>query len=157
MKLIISGVPCSGKTYFGDWLRDVHGFAHANLESRNNPTLILPPKTTAELPDWLASLAANVVVTWGFPPNQDCIELIEKFQKVGFAAWWFAADHQVARNRYIERDGIEKTVKFFDPQIEQLSKASSILNALYENRTIETLVAIGYKPLAEIHQPIFNV
>jgi tRNA uridine 5-carbamoylmethylation protein Kti12 len=31
---LICGIPCSGKTTFGNWLRDQKAFLHLDLESR---------------------------------------------------------------------------------------------------------------------------
>ncbi len=155
MKLIVSGVPCCGKTHFGDWLRDFHGFAHANLEGRqSHRSQIHPPNITADLPDWLASIATNIVVTWGFPPNQPCIELIRRFQAAGFTAWWFDADYAVARIRYVDREGLERTEKFFDPQIQKLTQATSSLKALYLKHTITTLTNEGFKSVEEIYRTV---
>jgi len=155
MKIIISGVPCCGKTHFGDWLRDNHGFTHANLEGRKvDATFIRPPSISLDLPDWLASLASNVVVTWGFPPNPQCIDIIKRFQATGFTAWWFDADHTVARSRYIIREGLENTERFFDPQIQKLKQAANALAPLYLQHRITTLTEAGYKSLDGIHSTI---
>lgn len=157
MKMIISGVPCCGKTHFGDWLRDEHGFAHANLEGRRTEGgVIVPPGLSLQLPLWLSSVSKNVVVTWGFPPTPQCMELINVFQKSGFTAWWFEADHDIARDRYISRDGIDNTVKFFDPQIAKLKAASSRLKATYGKHTIVTLTSEGYLPLGETYRRLIG-
>jgi hypothetical protein len=151
MKIIISGVPCCGKTHFGDWLRDNHRFTHANLEIRNaNPLPVTPPDISGELPRWLSSLATNVVVTWGFPPNPACLGLIQRFRDAGFHAWWFDANHATARNKYVTREGIQRTEAFFDTQIQRINQAALDLDALYQHNTIETLTEHGYKPVEEL-------
>jgi hypothetical protein len=156
MKIIISGVPCCGKTFFGDWLRDQHGFAHANLEERAMPNALpIPsPDMTVELPRWLASVATHVVVTWGFPPNAYCLDKITRFQDAGFTPWWFAAEYNVARARYVALHGQQKTEESFDPQIQLLEQAQAELTAIYQNYSIETLTAAGRKPVAEIYDSI---
>jgi hypothetical protein len=151
MKLIISGVPCSGKTYFGDWLRDERAFAHANLEGRTAPVTIAPPNLSADLPVWLGSLAGDAVVTWGFRPHRGAFEMIARFQDAGFTPWWFHANPAVARARYIARDGIEATVAFFDPQMARIAHTTASLDAIYDGNTIETLSDTGYRSVDEIY------
>jgi hypothetical protein len=145
MKLIISGVPCCGKTYFGDWLRDNHGFTHVNLEDRS---LYLQQiiMTTIEqgFPCWVSTISENIVVTWGFSPNEDCCRIIRLFKSSGFEAWWFTSDYQLARNRYVDKYGENQTVQFFDPQIQRLQAATRTLEELYGVRHIETLCNEGY-------------
>lgn len=156
MRIIISGVPCCGKTYFGDWLRDEHGFAHANLEPRPMPAAqpVRLPDLSDELPRWLALLARDVVVTWGFPPNAYCLDKIARFRDAGFMPWWFAADHGVARARYLTLHGQVATEASFDPQVQRLEQAKAELHAIYHNRTIEALTAGGYKPVEEIYDMV---
>jgi hypothetical protein len=151
MKLIISGVPCCGKTYFGDWLRDERAFVHANLERRTTPVAIIPPNISADLPAWLGSLAGDVVVTWGFRPHQAAFEMIARCRDAGFIPWWFHAEAAVARARYVERDGIDATVSFFDPQMARIAHSTAILDAIYDGCTIETLSDTGYRPVEEIY------
>ncbi len=156
MKIIISGVPCCGKTHFGDWLRDQHGFAHANIEPRPMPAPppVCPPDMSDALPRWLALLGREVVVTWGFPPNAYCLDKIARFRDAGFTPWWFAAEYGVARASYLALYGQQATEACFDPQIQRLQQAQAELNAIYLNHSIETLTADGYKPVAEIYDTI---
>lgn len=152
MKLIISGVPCSGKTSFGDWLRDERAFAHVNLERRKSPLRVTPPKLSSDLPDWLGSLAEDVVVTWGFRPEQDALDLIARFRAAGFTPWWFRADPAIARARYIERAATDATVAFFDFQMADITHAKPMIDAIYEGYTVETLSAAGYKSPEKIYE-----
>jgi hypothetical protein len=156
MRIIISGVPCCGKTHFGDWLRDQHAFAHANLEARvvQPPPPICPPDMSDNLPRWLALLATDVVVTWGFPPNPYCLDKITRFQDAGFTPRWFAAEHEVARARYVALYGEQAAQVSFDPQIQRLLQAQAELTAIYQNHSIEALTADGYTPVVEIYDTI---
>jgi hypothetical protein len=126
MRLIISGVPCCGKTHFGDWLRDLHGHTHVNLEQRRTQTgVIMPPNLYDTLPRWVDLLAPHVVVTWGFPPYPPCIAVVQQFRELGFTAWWFSAPYDIARQRYLAREGLQATEQFFDPQIVHLAARQS--------------------------------
>jgi hypothetical protein len=151
MKWIISGVPCSGKTYFGDWLRDERGFAHINLEPRPAPFPVAPPLLLPDLPGWLATVAGDVVVTWGFRPHEPAFDLITRFCDAGFTPWWFDADLAVARRCYAARDGMEATIALFDRQMKRITRAKPLLDALYERHTIRTLGRFGYRRAHEIY------
>jgi hypothetical protein len=151
MKLIISGVPCCGKTHFGDWLRDEHAFAHANLEQRAGAIPMTPPNMSENLPAWLGSLGAKVVVTWGFPPNETCLKMIARFRDAGFTPWWFNADQAVARARYTTLYGNQKTQKLFDPQMVRIAQAKPDLDGIYQGHTIQTLSNEGYTSTEEIY------
>lgn len=151
MKLLISGMPCCGKTYFGDALRVLHGFTHANLEERRTPhAAIVPPGSSFELPHWLASLADNVVATWGFAPCPGWLDLLNRFIDAGFTPWWFYADADVARACYASREGERKTLDRFDPQMQILKRAQDELETFYGDRMVESLTARGYKSTDEI-------
>jgi len=108
----------------------------------------------ATLPRWVALLASDVVVTWGFPPNPHCIAIIQQFQQLGFTPWWFSAPYEIARQRYLARDGQQATQQFFDPQVALLQQANAQLVALYAGHSVETLTAKGYAPLQQIYDTI---
>jgi hypothetical protein len=109
---------------------------------------------TFDLPDWLASCASNTVVTWGFPPNPHCIDIIKRFQVAGFTAWWFDAEHAVARSRYIIRDGLENTERYFDPQIRNVILAANTLDSIYLQHSVTTLTESGYLSQDRIYSTI---
>jgi hypothetical protein len=157
VKLLISGLPCCGKTYFGDTLRDLYGFVHANLEQRPTPDgTIVPPGSSFELPHWLASLADNVVATWGFAPCPGWRDLLNEFGDAGFTLWWFYSEPGVARERYASREGEQKTADRFDPQMHLLDRANEELSGFYGDRMIETLTSRGYKTVDETYTAMLD-
>ena len=145
MKLLISGTPCCGKTSFGDWLRDTHRFTHINLELEDFYLQhVILPALKQGFPCWISSCATHIVVTWGYPPNAVCYEIVRRFTDSGFSAWWFDADLVLARQKYLERDGIETTEQFFDPQAERLRNERHALEKLYAGHRVTTLTPEGY-------------
>jgi len=145
MKIIISGVPCSGKTRFGDWLRDVCGYAHINLEDESlYVQQVIGPSLLKGFPCWLSSTTQKVVVTWGFPPNDGCYRVIRAFEDSGFTPWWFDSDFQLARARYVARDGEERAQAYFDPQAQRIAEEKQRLELLYQKRRLATLASSGY-------------
>jgi hypothetical protein len=145
VKFIISGVPSSGKTTFGDWLRDRRSFTHINLEQDDEFTRqAVFPNLQSLFPDWLDSITSNVVVTWGFPPTPECFALIERFKEYGYSAWWFEADTTVARNLYVQSRGEDATRQFFDVQIQRLRESEADIERIYGGKRITTLTTQGH-------------
>ena len=151
MKLIISGVPCCGKTHFGDWLRDNHGFLHINFEDQNlYLRSVIMPSIVQGLPCWLSSASKNIVVSWGYPPTPDCYRIIQCFQHSGFIPWWFDADHAVARARYVLRDGEGAAQQFFDPQAFKIKAEAAVIDRIYSDRKVTTLTESGYTDIESL-------
>jgi hypothetical protein len=96
-------------------------------------------------------LGAKVVVTWGFPPNEACLNCIRRFRDSGFTPWWFNADQTVARERYIMRNGIQETEQLFDPQMVRIVQAKPDVDDIYQGHTIQTLSNDGYTSTEEIY------
>lgn len=142
MKLLICGIPCSGKTALGDWLRDHYAYAHVNLEYRiEGQQETIPPRITCETTKWLASLSDNVVVTWAFTPCYTDKELLRAFESSGFIPWWLAGDMDVARARCMKRDGEFLARKTFDIQANRLRLADSEIGTLFKGRMLHVISA----------------
>jgi hypothetical protein len=77
--------------------------------------------------------------------------------QAGFSAWWFDADLAVARKRYLERDGDEKTLGCFDTQAQRLRDSTAAIDALYDGKRIVTLNAQGYIGVEQVFDYIQNV
>jgi hypothetical protein len=92
---LVSGVPGSGKTYFGDWLQAEKGFLHIDMEAFQGSTAHQIWNTalrTGNLPlflDHLRGRSPNVVLTWGFHPNN--FPLVRALRDAGVVAWYFTA------------------------------------------------------------------
>jgi adenylate kinase family enzyme len=74
MRLLITGIPGTGKTRFGQYLVSARGFIHRDLEDTHEfAKFVASPK------NYLRQLAAQGqrrVITWGFVPVPDQIELV---------------------------------------------------------------------------------
>jgi hypothetical protein len=108
----------------------------------------------ATLPRWIAALATRLVITWGFPPYPQCIAVIQQFRQLGFTPWWFSAPYEIARERYLAREGQQATQDLFDPQVVRLQQAKAQLDAIYQGHSVETLTAAGYRAVEQIYETI---
>jgi hypothetical protein len=76
---LIAGVPCPGKTTFGDYLRDKKGYQHVDMEAFGGSylhTIWEVSLSIRRLDVFLQALkekSAKTVPTWGFHPNDTWI------------------------------------------------------------------------------------
>ncbi len=161
MLIIISGIPCTGKTSFGDWLKDEHEYFHFDFEKESKNGIFHPlleniqfKNIDTNLIKLLSTLSNKIVITWGFPPNEYCFNIIENFQNSGFQPWWFSTDMDIARNYYIQRDGLKNTELFFDIQAKKLTATEDRISSIYKQSKIETLTKDGYMERQQILEMI---
>ena len=102
LKLLITGVPGTGKTVVADYIAREHGFYHVDMErdgfrSRHEFSL--------DSASFLAGLAGrDVVVSWGFSPFTNR-RSIEAFTDDGFALFWFDGDRVASFREFMRREG----------------------------------------------------
>jgi hypothetical protein len=156
--LVICGMPASAKTTFGNWLREIHGYLHVDLELKDCLTanglpafwsrriLELDPPGVQAFVRRLAALEQNTVMTWGF--HIDCLGLIEEMTAAGAIAWWFEADRLAARQKFVERgtiirDGVTQPgtpdLCRFDQQFGTLASHWAEIARVFGDRVIRTL------------------
>ncbi len=108
-RILITGIPGTGKSAIGDYFQREYGYKHVDCEDLPGGNEEL--KVLIERPDeFIRSLLIekrNVVVTWGFPPEHGEGAVI-KFKESGFKLFWLDGDRSVALRVFIERGGIEE-------------------------------------------------
>ena len=101
MRLLITGVPGAGKTQFGEYLVSTHRFVHRDLENPDEFAKFVENPT-----DYLQKLSARgqkPVITWGFVPGPDQIELVRSIGRHGFGIFWFDGDRPAALRAFQKR------------------------------------------------------
>jgi adenylate kinase family enzyme len=101
MRLLITGIPGTGKTRFGEYLVSAHRFVHRDLEDTHEFA-----KCVASPANYLRELAAEGqrrVITWGFVPVPDQIEVVRSIRKHGFGIIWFDGDRPAALRAFQKR------------------------------------------------------
>lgn len=104
--LLIAGVPGTGKTTIGDYLRDNHQLLHLNVElldswSENIKSLFLSNNWIG-LYKFLQASNKDVVMTWGFMPGVHD-PAVKQLQQIGFKLIWFDGNREAARNAFNKR------------------------------------------------------
>ena len=101
MKLLITGIPGTGKTQFGDYLAAAHDFVHRDLELSEELAKFV--KDPAEYLAALCLASDRVVISWGFIPAPEHIELVRSFRNYGFEIIWFDGDRPAALRQFCKR------------------------------------------------------
>lgn len=109
MVRFIAGYPCTGKTTFGNWLRDHRGYLHIDLESDDFRSSSLHAvweralalRDMAPFVSEALRLHPRVVITWGFPPQLAWVAA--SFRAAGVRLSWFDADPDACRAAWSKR------------------------------------------------------
>ncbi len=146
--LLISGIPASGKSFFGHWLESKHSYVHVDIEQiscRQRLGLeqvwcgLSSPNGAGSLVKALKALGSRVVLNWGFPP--DCLPIIERIKLSSFSAWWFDADCDQARRIFEQRDTVP--LDRFCDQMDRIWCNRERIEAVFAPNIITTLDATG--------------
>jgi hypothetical protein len=100
VRLLISGIPATGKTTLARYLAAHHGYAHTDMEAGNwtgREALKQDHET------FLAGLPGNALLSWGFGPYEDRPH-VERLVRAGFTLVWLDGDHAVALRRFLIRE-----------------------------------------------------
>lgn len=128
-KVLVTGIPATGKTTLGDYLRDQHGFRHLNFETADL-LRFLPDGFTLDRGRLREAEreGRNIVITWGFVPDTQ-FEAVLKIRGMGFRWVWFDGDRETALSKYLlhgrPREAWElqlaKIRSVIDPQLAKLA------------------------------------
>lgn len=104
--LLLSGIPATGKSSFGQYLSYKYSFAHYDLECypRGWPHPEFKRLWDTCLETFIEQLKQQhqrIVLDWGFPV--DCINIVQELQARGIELIWFDGDQDRAREAYQRR------------------------------------------------------
>jgi len=110
-KLLITGIPGTGKTTIGNYLAEHYEFNHHDFEEHfNNPT---------GLEKFIQNSSLNKVITWGFVPGgHDTV--INSIQDLGYIMIWFDGNRVAARKAFMARGTVPEIL--LDLQMERIVK-----------------------------------
>lgn len=101
-RLLITGIPGTGKTNFGNYLAAEYEYIHIDMESGDYISAIMI-NPTSFIED-LVKKQNNIVITWGFVPSDELIQVVNMFRNYIFKIIWFDGDRATARRKFIERN-----------------------------------------------------
>jgi len=139
--ILISGVPASGKTTFGNWLAKNRGFLHLNMEAWDDTEhhRIWLKHYQTNMPAFLKAImppTARVVFTWGFPLQY--FSIVSGLKDAGVIPWWFDADHVAARRDWLHREQ-GRGENIVDMQLAALRNADWQIRSFYGKNILRTL------------------
>ena len=137
----MAGTPASGKTSFGDYLRDKKHFLHIDIEAFEGSHFHAVWEAAIRLGD--VSLFLNAIkerssyaiLSWGF--HQKDIEIVAKLKGAGVNLWWFEANEARARERFIARGGVG--VDLFEAQMKRIKNNRARIEHLFKPNILTTL------------------
>lgn len=96
--LLITGIPGAGKTTVGNYLHKYHQFNHLDFEAGHYSQFLQNPQlyVNSEL------TRGNIVITWGFVPNDLQTSHVRFFESLGFVIFWFDGNRHASLREYLK-------------------------------------------------------
>jgi len=133
-KLLITGIPGTGKTTIGNALELKHAFKHINLEGPALHDLLEAPAEV--IASWAGS-DQNIVITWRFVPDTQT-DLVLLLKSSGFKLVWFDGNREAARRAFNARgDVAEQALDIQLCKIERLDVVRRIGPLVYDTFKVD--------------------
>jgi hypothetical protein len=136
--VLISGIPATGKTCFGNWLAREHGFLHIDLETSPLLQDVMPMEPLAFIGKARAG-RSDMVITWGFPPLPQYLAKVRDLHVAGLVAWWFDGDREAAFESFKDRPGHPGTESNWHVQLELIGAFWPQIADLYGERRMDVI------------------
>jgi shikimate kinase len=156
-RIIIAGVPATGKTFMGDYMENNLGFKHFDVENMKEEDAreinIRNLFCEVNIDQFIKEIGSDsdIVITWGFVcDDQRSLSIIKKLQENGFKFIWFFAEESLARIAFLKRKEEENwgNIDDFNTQMNRIKKLD--LNIFNDYVIIETMNDNGRKKESEI-------
>jgi len=99
---LLTGIPGTGKTTYGDDLAKLFGFAHYDIEDPATGERLISDSTS--FIQELLRHGKDTVVTWGFNPvHQPSVSAVLQLKNSGFKLIWFDGNRPAALRAFIKR------------------------------------------------------
>ena len=139
--ILVAGTPASGKTSFGDYLRDKKHFLHVDIEEFEGSyfhavwAAALRLKDVSLFLNTLKERSHNTVLSWGF--HLDDLQIVADLKRAGVRLWWFEADEVRARERFISRSA--DSIDLFEAQMKRIKNNRGKIEELFQPNMLTTL------------------
>lgn len=144
--ILLSGIPASGKSSYGQWLAREKGFLHLDVEKNGvlakaglEPVFHETFQSRDVMPfvRTLRSRERHVAVDWGFPPH--CLWVIQALGRAGVDLWWFDGDREAARKAFLKRGTV--AVANLDRQMGAIERAWPDIASTFGTHILRTVAA----------------
>lgn len=142
MKILLCGVPASGKSTFGKEIAQSHGYLHIDAEQWPNDRLhTLWDEVAYDLSlmkTFVKMAGENVIFDWGFPFSSFAVGMIVEMKLYGYKPYWFDCPITLARKRYINRPYGD--IADFDRQVVMIRKNQLTIKEIIKPQNINVLL-----------------
>lgn len=141
--LFVAGIPGCGKSHFGRWLAEAHGYLHIDFEKDQGELLsgmgselhrFVDFRDPIPLVDRLLNKGLPVAFNWGFPVG--CLDIASTIGARLFPVWFFASP-SIARQSFVERG--DRPLEAFDRQMVDINQHVFSLDSVFGGCTIQTI------------------
>lgn len=144
--ILLTGVPGTGKTTMGNYLKDNHEFTHYNLEDEETLNNFL-----LDTCKFISKALANekTVISWGFMPDKHTNHVLE-MKRSGFTLIWLddGGDRTSSLRTFTNRNTVSKDA--YDIQMFKIKDSGAIdiiqpiiINPFKENGEFKSCVDIA--------------
>jgi hypothetical protein len=142
-RILVAGIPGSGKTTYCAWLEQKKGFLHLDIDelSRDNGSqfkLDLFDELKHSAKRFMLAVSGiqqPIVVDWGFP--LPLLDLVKCLNASGFGIWWFDGNRPAARVSFERRGTVP--VEVFDVQMKSIEEHWQGIEDLFDRRIVNTV------------------
>lgn len=161
--LLVSGVPCTGKSLLGSYLARERGYIHIDAERDHGADFdragihrewdeFLNTGLGQAFVDAAARLGKPIVLNWGMPMN--FLPIGPALQAAGMEAWWLYADRAAARSAFIKREEKKPEreripVGCFDAQMDKIEERWPQIQEIFGKNILQGLRPDGSQRPAE--------
>jgi adenylate kinase family enzyme len=155
MKILLTGVPGTGKTTIGKYLATKHEFYHQDMESNAFEPV---RQANSNISSFLENLRThqNIVVTWGFGPFTDR-PIIDALMADEYILFWLDGDRIASFVNFMHREKHNDKMEYLYYLQMMNIVSSNIINQLKPTLINPFLESGKLRPIGEITIEILQI
>ena len=153
-RILVTGIPGTGKTTIGRYLVQQHGFEHLDFETPAHAEHYLSAGKRALLEKLgMPPVSQDMVISWGFLPETQ-LPFVLALRDSGYDWIWFDGDRAAARRAFLERG--TSSEEAFEMQMRAIDEYLDL--DLLHPRTVSPFDCAGrFRPLAHIAEDVLRL
>lgn len=166
--VVFSGVPASGKTTLALSL-EKRGYSYFSLNGEDDARRTKPAQQAAyaayrraDVDGLLAALASSsdpVVVEWGFPPDDVCLQVANALREAGARFVWFDCPIDIARRAFRKREQQRSQpipLSAFDHQVRAIGLRHDLIIVALKPQIVHVRRGKTHRSLDDLVSEIFG-